>query len=128
MLFCILDGTLVFLAVATFNFIHPLWFLPPLPPLSDGHLDDPRQDDDASFFDNTPIGHGTKYASADSGRTLSNWGFPKPAYMTQNDARASESGTVDTDGPLEWVPTNERSSQMRPLYEGNVYHGRNASQ
>lgn len=130
----IFDGVLILLALTISNFLHPLWFLPAQPvPLQERTPEEPQ--DDESFFDKTPIGHRARQDSQDSRRTIANWGFPKPKYMNQSEAReeeteAREEGSVyegDSEN-LEWVTTNQRNTQLRPLYEGSVHHGRNESQ
>lgn len=126
MLFSIFDGGLVLLALSIFNFVHPLWFLPRLSPQSEVKAGNDYQDDE-SFFDKTPIGHRAGQSSQDSRKTLSNWGFPKPKYTNQSEAIQEESEYVEEGENLEWIPTNQRNTQLRPLYEGSVHHGRNDS-
>ena len=125
MLFSAFDGGLILLALTIFNFIHPLWFLPSPAALPEANATNQMQDDE-SFFDKTPVGH-RRQDSQDSPKTVANWGFPKPKYMNQNEARYEESEYAEDSENLEWVPTNQRNTQMRPLYEGSVHHGRNDS-
>lgn len=113
-LFCLLDGAATLLSLLIYNFIHPLWFLPPEPP-----EEETVKVGDESWFDTTPFED--KAVNTPQDKTAgTNWKVSKPPQA----ARQSNGSSFEGSDNLEWVTENQRHTQMRRLYEGSIYSGK----